>query len=131
LIECILEKCKVIAVVGFSSNPLKPSHQVPRYLLEHGFQVIPVNPNAEEILGLKSYPSLRDVPVKVDVVEVFRPPEEAVEIVKDAIAIGARVVWFQEGIVNREAAKMGEEAGLKVVMDRCMKKEYQLRYGGD
>jgi hypothetical protein len=116
---------KVIAVVGMSKHPEKPSHYVPRYLMEQGYRVIPVNPAAEEILGERSYPSLDGVGEEIDVVNIFRPSEEALPIVKEAVRMGAKAVWMQEGIINEEAAKFAEEKGIFVVMDRCMMKEHR------
>jgi predicted CoA-binding protein len=117
----ILRQYRTIAVVGLSRDPHKPSHYVPAYLKEHGYRIIPVNPMAPgEILGEKVYASLREVPEKVEVVEIFRPPRDVPPIVGEAIAIGARVVWMQEGIVHNAAAERARKAGLTVVMDRCM-----------
>ena len=122
-IQTILE-LKTIAVIGISDNPEKPSNFVAKFLEEHGYKIIPVNPNLTEWEGKKCYPDLRSIPVKVDVVDIFRRPEAVPPIVDEAIAIKAKVVWMQEGIVNEEAAAKAREAGLEVVMDRCMKKEY-------
>jgi hypothetical protein len=121
----ILEKYKTIAVVGCSTNPEKPAHYVPKYLKDHGYKIIPVNPFAEEILGEKVYPSLTEVPGKVDVVEVFRPSQETPGVVEQAIKKGAKAVWLQEGIVNDEAAELARGAGIEFVMDRCMMKEHE------
>jgi hypothetical protein len=123
----ILEKYRTIAVVGCSRDPNKPAHYVPRYLKEHGYRIIPINPFAEEVLGEKAYPSLLDVPGDIEVVEVFRPNKEAQEIVKMAVEKGAKAVWLQEGIVSLEASRMAREAGIKFVMDKCMMKEH-MRY---
>lgn len=117
----ILLSTKTIASVGLSSNPQKASHSVDAYLQGHGYQIIPVNPTADEILGQKSYPDLESIPEKIDVVQVFRRPEDVPPIVESAIKVGAKVVWMQEGIVNEEAAQRAREAGLKVVMDACMR----------
>jgi uncharacterized protein len=116
-----------IAIVGLSGDPLKPSYAVGHYLEAHGYEVIPVNPTEPEVLGLKSYPSLRDLPEPPDVVDVFRRPEHAPEIVDDAIAAGAKAIWFQLGVVNYDAARKARQAGLITVMDRCMKIERSLR----
>jgi hypothetical protein len=121
----ILEKYKTIAVVGCSTNPEKPAHYVPKYLKDHGYKIIPVNPFAEEILGEKVYPSLTEVPGKVDVVEVFRPSQETPGVVEQAIKKGAKAVWLQEGIVSDEAAELARGAGIEFVMDRCMMKEHE------
>lgn len=111
---------KTIAVVGASPDPAKRAHVVPAYLQEQGYRIIPVNPNRDEVLGEKAYPTLLDIPEPVDLVEVFRPAEEAAGIAKDAVAIGADVLWLQVGIVSDEAAETAGEAGLDVVMDHCM-----------
>ncbi len=115
---------KTIAVVGISDNPEKPSNFVAKFLEERGYTIIPVNPNMKEWEGKKCYPDLLSIPVKVDVVDIFRRPEAIPPIVDEAIAIKAKVVWMQEGIVNEEAAAKARDAGIEVVMDRCMKKEY-------
>lgn len=116
----ILATSKTIAVVGLSNNPERPSHEVASYLKDEGYRIIPVNPRISETLGLKAYPSLRDVPEPVDVVQIFRRPEHVPPIVDDAIAIGAKVVWMQLGIVHEEAAARARAAGLRVVMNTCM-----------
>jgi len=117
----LMKKYKNIAVVGLSSNPEKPSHYVPKYLQEHGYKIFPVNPTLKsEVLGEKAYASLKEIPEKVDIVEIFRPPGEVLPIVKDAVGIGAKVVWMQSEIVNNEAAKAARNGGLAVVMDKCM-----------
>jgi predicted CoA-binding protein len=116
-----------IAVVGCSTNPEKPAHFVPKYLLEHGYNMIPVNPTAKgEILGKTVYPSLRAVPVPVDIVDIFRPAADVPPIVEDAIAIKAKAVWMQEGIVHNAAADRARAAGLQVVMNKCLKKVHGL-----
>lgn len=112
-------------MVGLSSDPEKPSYGIAGYLAEQGYNVIPVNPNAREILGRTSYPDLSSIPEKVDVAEIFRRSEDVMPIVEEAIKIGARAVWMQEGIVNEEAATRARDAGLLVVMDKCMFKEHQ------
>jgi uncharacterized protein len=117
----ILLSTKVIASVGLSGNQQKESYGIAAYLKEQGYQIIPVNPTATEILGEKSYPDLESVPVKIDVVQVFRKPEDVPPIVEDAIKAGAKVVWMQEGIVNEDAAQKARGAGLQVVMDACMR----------
>jgi predicted CoA-binding protein len=124
MLRDILVSTKTIATVGISSNPEKVSYGVGAYLLERGYRVIPVNPTAEEILGEKAYPDLVSVPEKIDVVQVFRRPEDVPPVVKSAIKAGAKVVWMQLGIVNEEAAQTAREAGLQVVMDRCMRVEH-------
>jgi predicted CoA-binding protein len=120
----IFRACKTVAVVGLSADENRPSYRIARYLQGCGFRVIPVNPNIQEVLGEKAYPSLRDIPEKVDVVDVFRRSEDVPPIADDAIAIGAKCLWMQEGIVNRQAAKKAEQAGLQVVMDRCIMMEH-------
>lgn len=121
----ILEKYRNIAIVGLSPHAEKDSYRVGNYLIEHGYNVIPVNPTAMEILGKKSYPDLSSIPEKVEVVDIFRKSEDVVPVVKEAIKIGARVVWMQLGVINEDAALMAREAGLSVVMDRCMKKMHE------
>jgi len=119
----ILTTYRTVAIVGLSSDPLKPSCKVAVYLKDHGYNVIPVNPKATEILGTKSYPSLSVVPEKVEIVDIFRRPEDVMPIVEEAIKVGAKVVWMQEGIVNEAAAQKAREAGLQVVMDKCIRRE--------
>ena len=116
---------KTIAVVGMSPKPERPSHYVALYLKENGYDIIPVNPGHEEIAGLKSYPSLKDIPVAVDVVDVFRRSEFVKPIAKDAIRIGAKALWLQDGVINDEANKLAEDAGLMVVMDDCMLRQHR------
>lgn len=117
----ILMSANTIASVGLSSNPEKESYGVVLYLKEQGYLIIPVNPTATEIMGAKAYPDLSAIPDKVDVVQVFRKPEDVSPVVEEAVKIGAKVVWMQEGIVNYEAAQKAEAAGLQVVMDACMR----------
>jgi len=109
-----------VAVVGLSPDPGRDSHRVASYLLEHGYNVIPVNPNVREILGREAYPDLSSIPESVDVVDIFRKSSEVMPIVDEAIKIGAKVVWMQEGVINEEAAARARDAGLLVVMDKCM-----------
>ncbi len=125
-IRGILQGCKTFAMVGASPNTVRPSYFAMKYLLGKDYKVIPVNPGhaGKELLGQKVYASLRDIPEPVDVVDIFRNSEAALEITKDAIAIGAKVVWMQLGVRNDEAARLAEEAGLEVVMNRCPKIEY-------
>jgi uncharacterized protein len=120
----ILENARTIAVVGLSANPERTSYRVSRYMQERGYKIIPVNPTITESLGEKSYASLKDIPVKVDIVNVFRNSPDVPPVADDAIAIQAKVLWMQEGIVNQEAAAKAEAAGLKVVMDRCIMVEH-------
>lgn len=123
-IESILDY-RNIAVVGISDDPGRPSHFVASFLAEHGYNVIPVNPNLKEWKGKKCYPDLLSIPFKVEVVDIFRRPELVPPIVEEAIAVKAKAVWMQEGIVNEEAAARARNAGIEVVMDRCMKTEYR------
>lgn len=125
----ILLAAKVIASVGLSGNQEKESYWIGAYLMEQGYQLIPVNPTATEILDEKSYPDLESVPVKIDVVQVFRKPEDVPPVVDDAIKVGAKVVWMQEGIVNEEAAQKARDAGLQVVMDTCMRATHRRLIG--
>ena len=117
----ILTSAKTIASVGLSSNQEKESYWIVSYLKEQGYRIIPVNPTATEILGEKAYPSLSDIPDKVDVVQVFRKPEDVPPVVDEAIKIGAKVIWMQEGIRHDIAAQKARDAGLQVVMDACMR----------
>ena len=128
-IQRVLNTAKTIAVVGLSNNHLRASYFVGYYLKRHGYQVIPVNPRESEILGETSYPSLRDVPGHVDIVNVFRAPDALPDIARDAVAIGADALWCQFGVVNAEGARIAEEGGVTVVMDRCLKVEH-ARYVG-
>ena len=125
----ILLSAKTIASVGLSSNQEKESYWIVSYLKEQGYRIIPVNPTATEILGEKVYPSLSAIPDKVDVVQVFRRSEDVPPVVEEAIKIGAKVVWMQEGIVNEEAAQKAREAGLQVVMDACMRATHRRLIG--
>lgn len=126
----ILQHAKTIAMVGLSGNPFRPSHFAAIYMLAEGYTVIPVNPREKVILGQKSYASLRDVPVPVDIVDIFRDPAAVPPIVEDAIAIRANVVWMQLGVINEAAAARAREAGLEVVMDACVKIEHARFFGG-
>jgi len=121
----ILRTYQKIAVVGASPNPDRTSNHVFAYLKNHGYRVIPVNPNTTEISGEKCYPSLKAIPEKVEIVDIFRRSEECVPIVEEAIKIGAKVIWMQEGVINDEAKALGRNAGLTVVMDRCLMKEHK------
>jgi hypothetical protein len=125
-IEQLLKESKVVAVVGLSPNPARDSNRIARYLKAQGYRVIPVNPNAEEVLGERCYPSLAAVPEKIDLVDIFRRSEDVPPIVDDAIAAGAKVVWMQLGIVHQEAAQKAADAGLDVVMDKCTMVEHRL-----
>jgi uncharacterized protein len=123
----ILREFKTIAVVGLSSNPARPSNHVAQYLQSVGYRIIPVNPNETEVFGAKAYARLEDIPEPVDVVEVFRRPEEVPAIADSAIAIGAKVLWMQQGITNTAAAEKVRAAGLTVVEDACMLVEHKKR----
>lgn len=118
---------KTIAVVGLSDKPDRASYQVAEYLRQHGYQIIPVNPSKEEIMGKKSYSSLKDIPneITVDVVDVFRRPEAVPEITQQAIERGVPVLWLQEGVIHEAAAKQAGKAGMEVIMDKCMLKEHR------
>jgi len=126
-IKTILAECRTIAVVGLSSDPRRPSHDVASYMQRRGYRVIPVNPNETEVLGQKAYSSLAEVPEKVDLVDVFRRSEEAGKAVDEAIAVGARAVWLQDGVIDQAAAQRALDAGLMVVMDRCWLRDHVRR----
>ena len=126
----ILKTNHTIAVVGLSADWYRPSYFAAKYMQEHGFRIIPVNPKYDEILGEKCYPNLKAIPETVDIVDVFRKPDDCVPIAQDAVAIGAKVLWLQLGVVNEEAARVAEAGGLEVVMDRCVKIEYARLFGG-
>ena len=126
----IFETSKTIAVVGCSPKPERAGNYVARFLQQQGFRVIPVNPGHKELIGERCYASLRDIPERVDMVDCFRRPEEMLAVVEDAIAIGAKVIWMQLGVINEEAAARAEAAGLKVVMDRCPKIDYPNLFSG-
>ena len=117
----LYSQISTIATVGASTNPDKPAFSVPAYLIEHGYRVIPVNPHAEEIHGVPAVRSLDEIDEPIDVVQVFRPPAEAPEIARQAVAVGAKALWLQLGIESDEAAAIAEEAGLTVVMNACMR----------
>ena len=128
-IQRVLLAAKTIAIVGLSGNPLRASYFVGFYLQRHGYRVIPVNPRESEILGERSFASLQDVPVAVDIVNVFRAPAALPGNARDAVAIGAKCLWCQFTVINEEGARIAEEGGLSVVMDRCIKVEH-ARYAG-
>ena len=125
----MLKEYHTIAVVGLSPKENRPSHQVAAYLIGAGYHVIPVNPGQGEILGLTCYPDLLAIPEPVEIVDIFRRAEEVGPVVEQAVKIGAKVIWMQEGIVNEPAAAVARKAGLKVVMDRCLKVDHQLLIG--
>lgn len=126
----ILATCKVIAVVGLSADWFRPSYFAAKYMQEHGYTVIPVNPRYPDILGERCYKSLRDIPAKVDMVDVFRKTEDVGPIADEAISIGAKVLWQQLGVHNAEAVAKAEAAGLECVVDRCVKIEHARLFGG-
>jgi predicted CoA-binding protein len=126
-IKELLKDCKTIAVVGLSSNPMRPSFGVTEYMQGEGYRIIPVNPNETEVLGEKSYARLEEVPEKIDVVNVFRRSEEVPPVVESAIRIGAKVVWMQSGVENEAAAEKARAAGLVVVEDACILVEHKRR----
>jgi predicted CoA-binding protein len=125
----ILQENRTVAVVGLSPDRHRPSHLVAKYLLDHGYHVIPVNPGQEMILGQPCYPSLLEIPEPVDVVNLFRKPQHVPLLIDQAIRIGAKVIWMQLGIVHEQAAAKARKAGLEVVMDRCMKIEHARLFG--
>ena len=124
VIARILDESRVIAIVGLSASEEKPSNEVARYLIDHGYDVIPVNPKETEILGRKAFPSLSAIDRAVDVVDVFRPGDATPPIVKEAIRIGARYIWLQLGIVSEESYRLSAEAGVPIVMNKCIKREH-------
>lgn len=120
-IRQLLKDAQTIAVVGLSDNPERVSHMVAAAMQHKGYRVIPVNPNVERVLGEKCYPSLRDIPIPVDIVNVFRRSDKVVPVAQEAVRIGAKVLWLQQGVVNEEAARIAHDGGLRVVMDLCIK----------
>lgn len=124
----LLQKAKTIAVVGLSSNPMRPSHGVSAYMQSHGYRIIPVNPNIAECLGQNAYASLGDVPEKIDMVNIFRRPEFVEEIVDEAIRLKVPAIWMQEDVIHEKAAEKARQAGIFVVMDRCILKEHRARF---
>ena len=127
-IRDLLSRVKTIAVVGLSDSPMRPSHGVSAYMQSQGYKIIPVNPQIGEALGEKSYPSLLDVPEKIDLVDVFRRPEFVDEIVEQAIQLKIAAIWLQEDVINERAAEKARQAGMLVVMDRCVLKEHRARF---
>jgi len=121
----ILNDYRIIAMVGLSPDPSRPSHRVAKYLINHGYNVIPVNPDAQEILGTRSYSDMSSIPEPIEIVDIFRRSQEVMPIVDEAIKTGAKVVWMQEGVINEEAALRAKDAGLLVVMNKCMLKEHK------
>lgn len=126
----VLGTCRVIAVVGLSADWYRPSFFAAKYLQEHGYRIIPVNPRYTEILGERCYPGLREIPEPVDMVDVFRRTADVLPIAREAVAIGARVLWQQLGVVNEEADALARQSGLESVMDRCVKIEHARLFGG-
>ncbi len=126
-IEQILNECRTIAVVGLSSNSIRPSFGVSKYMQDHGYRILPVNPNETEVLGERAYADLPTLPVKPDLVNIFRRSEDAGAIVDEAIALNVKAVWLQEGVIDEAAAQRAVDAGLLVVMDRCLLKEHLRR----
>ena len=124
----LLSRIKTIAVVGLSDSPLRPSHGVSAYMQSHGYRIVPVNPHITEALGETSYPSLADVPEKIDLVDVFRRSEYVDDIVQQAIQLKIPAIWLQEGVINERAAEKARKAGMFVVMDRCVLKEHRKRF---
>jgi len=126
----VLRESRTLAIVGLSADWFRPSYFAAKYMQEHGYRIIPVNPKYDEILGEKCYPSLGAIPEPVDLVDVFRKPADATAIAREAVAIGAKTLWLQIGVINEEARQIAEDAGLTVVMDRCVKIEYARLFGG-
>jgi uncharacterized protein len=126
-IDAILDSYRVVAVVGLSNDPTRPSYRVAHYMQEHGYRIIPVNPGCQEILGEKCYASLEDIPFPIDVVDIFRKVDAIPAIVDAAIAVGAKAIWMQQGLAEPLSAQKARQAGLTVVMDRCLKIEHQQR----
>ena len=124
----LLNRAKTIAVVGLSDSPLRPSHGVSAYMQSHGYRIVPVNPNIRECLGQKAYPSLTEVPEKIDIVNIFRRSEYVEEIVDQAIQLKVPAIWMQEEVVHEKAAEKARKAGIFVVMDRCILKEHRARF---
>jgi len=126
----VLRDSRTIAVVGLSAEWHRPSYFAAKYMQAHGYRIVPVNPKYAEILGEKSYPDLQSIPFQVDLVDVFRKPQDCEPIAQAAVAIGAQALWLQIGVINEEAQHIAEAAGLTVVMDRCVKIEYARLFGG-
>jgi uncharacterized protein len=127
-LQALIKGTKTIAVVGISDDPSRPSNDVSQYMMRAGYQIVPVNPKLTELWGLKAYASLTEAAadgVDIDMVDVFRRAETVVPVAEEAVKVGAKSIWFQEGVVNEEAATLAKDAGLIVVMDRCVKKEHR------
>lgn len=129
-IRAILQNNTTIAVVGLSPKPQRPSNQVALYMLSAGYRIIPVNPGQREILGEVCYPDLESVPERIDIVNIFRRSDQVMPVVREAITKNAKVIWMQEGIINEPAARLAEENGLTVIMDRCIKVDHQQFFSG-
>jgi len=129
VIQATLRSARTVAIVGLSKDPLRPSHFIGFYLKRHGYTIVPVNPRETEILGEKSHPTLSDIPFPVDVVDVFRRPDAVPDIAREAVTIGAKALWLQFGVISPEGARIAEDGGLAVVMDRCMKVEHARHLG--
>ena len=127
----ILKKARVVAVVGISDKPERPSYQVASYLLEQGYEIVPINPNIKKWKGIACLPSLSDVEGEVDIVDIFRKSEAVPDIVDEAITLGADVIWMQLGVINEKSAEIARNAGIVVIMDKCIKIEHQLRFQKD
>src|SRR5438309_4961298 len=125
----LLKRTKTIAVVGLSNNPMRPSHGVSAYMQSHGYRIIPVNPNIKECLGENAYPSLLEVPEKIDIVNIFRRAEFVEEVVEQAIQLKVPAIWMQEEVINEKAAEKARKAGIFVIMDQCILKEHRARFG--
>lgn len=130
LLRKVLSENRVIAIVGLSDKPHRPSYFVGKYLKDHGFTIVPVNPTVDEILGEKSYASLEDLPMQIDMVDCFRRSNQMPDLARSAVAIGAKCLWMQLGVVNEEAKEIANANGLDVIMDRCTKIEYARLFGG-
>ena len=122
----VLAEARTIAVVGLDSDPMRPSHSVSEYMQRQGYRIVPVNPNETEVLGEQAYPSLRDVPVPVDIVDVFRRPQFTPPVAEDAVAVGARMLWLQQGIMHPETRRIAEEGGLVYVEDSCIRTVHSI-----
>ena len=130
LVEEQLRNCKTIAVVGLSDSPDRPSNRVCKYMQEQGYRIIPVNPTIREALGETSYPNLKAVPEPIDMVNIFRRSELVGPVVDEAIAVGAKYIWMQDGVINEAAAARAEAAGIPVIMNNCVLREHRRRFGG-
>jgi len=121
----IIKESKTIAMVGMSTDPNKDAHRIPKYLKDVGYRIIPVNPNAKEILGEKSYPSLEEIPFKIDIIDIFRPSEQTPAVVTDAVKLNPRLIWLQRGISHNQSKMIADEHRIPIVMDRCLMVEHR------